>query len=117
MSNCYNKPSSEGRHYRALTGREGAWPHGVAAVGRGRTRSGALQRLPPPVDGRGQTAGEAYLAVVRSWPRISPPGETFVWTFAYAAPARMAVSTAARSPASSCWLAVAPAMTLAAVIV
>ncbi len=33
-----------------------------------------------------------------------------------AAPARMAVMTAARSPAPSCWLAVAPAMTFAAVI-
>src|SRR5262249_62386313 len=32
-------------------------------------------------------------------------------------PARMAVITAARPPATSCWLAVAPAMTLAAVIV
>src|SRR5215510_2490394 len=45
---------------------------------------------------------QRYLAIVRIWPRISPPGETCVCTFAYAAPARMAVITAARSPAWSC---------------
>src|SRR5262245_33435531 len=57
-----------------------------------------------------------YLAIVRIWPRISPPGETCVCTFAYAAPARMAVMTAARSPAWSCCGAWGPAMTFAAVI-
>jgi hypothetical protein len=25
---------------------------------------------------------ERYLAIVRIWPRISPPGEGVVWTFA-----------------------------------
>src|SRR5262245_34462287 len=58
-----------------------------------------------------------YLPTVRIWPRISPPGETCVCTFAYAAPARIAVTTAARSPAASCWLAVPPATTFAEVIV
>jgi hypothetical protein len=49
------------------------------------------------------------------WPRISPPGERLVWTFAYATPARIAAMTSSSSPDAICWPA--GPMTCAAVIV
>ena len=33
-------------------------------------------------DAPGAMWTRAYLAMVRIWPRISPPGEMFVWTLA-----------------------------------
>ena len=87
-------------------------------IGGHRRNPGITAAGPAARRARGRRAQSSWRST--SWPRISPPGDVAVWTFAYATPARSAVTSLSNLSASARkpWAGTdAAAWTSAAVIV